>query len=59
MMATFLRCAMVTHWLLHTPIQIIIFVLFWSLKILVCLISLSIQTRVLVETFQLTLIYTS
>ena len=54
--ATFSGCAMVAHWLLHTPVQIF-FHLFLELKKVWCYLSfLSIHTRVFSETFSITLI---
>ena len=53
--ATFLGCAMITHWLRHTLVQIF-FRLFLVHKSVWCsLFSLSIQTGVLAVTFRRTL----
>ena len=55
--ATFPGCAMITHWLPHTPVQIF-FCLFLMHKIVWCsLSSSSIQTGVLEVTFCITLMY--
>ena len=57
MVARFLGCAVVTHWLLHTAIQIF-FCLVLVHKIFWCyLSSLGIQTRVFAMTFCITLTY--
>ena len=55
MMARFSRCAMVTHWLLHTPVQIF-FNLVLVYKKVSALFPLSIQTGILAVTFHITLI---
>ena len=56
--ATFPGCAVIIHWLPHTPVQIF-FRLFLVHKIVWCsLSSSSIQTGVLVVTFRITLLDT-
>ena len=55
MVATFLGCAVVSHWLPYTLVQIFCFFLeVW--KVWYCLSSLRIQTRVFIETLHITLL---
>ena len=56
MVARFLRCAVATHWLLHTLIQIFFCLVLVHKKVWCCLSSLSIQTGVLAVTFCIILI---
>ena len=55
MVATFSRCAVVIHWLPHTPVQILFHLVFELKKVWCYLSSLNIQTRVLAQTFRITL----
>ena len=56
MVATFLGCAVVTHWLPYTSVQIF-FCLFLELKrVWYYLSSLNIHTRVFSETLHITLV---
>ena len=57
MVARFLRCAEVTHWLPHTLVQIFFRLVLVHKKVWCCLFSLSIQTRVFAVTFCITLLY--
>ena len=58
MVARFSGCAVVTHWLPHTPVQIF-FVLFWCIKKIgaVFFFFLTIQTEVFAVTFHITLLF--
>ena len=56
MLATFLGCAMVTHWLHHSLIQIFFGLILEHKKVWCSLSYLNIQTRVFVETFRITLL---
>ena len=56
MVARFLGCAMVTHWLHHTRVQICFHLILVHKKVWCYLSSLSIQTEVLVVTICITLI---
>ena len=57
MVARFLECVVLTHWLLHSPVQFF-FRLVLVHKTVWCLLSsLSIQTGVLAVTFRITLVY--
>ena len=47
MVATFSRCAVVTHWLPHTPVHLVLELK----KVWCCLSPLSIKIGVFVETF--------
>ena len=55
-MARFSRCAVVTHWLPHTLVQIFFCLVLVHKKVWCCLSSLSIQTGVFAVTFYITLI---
>ena len=55
MVATFLGCAVVTHWLPHTMVQIFFCFILKLKKVWCCFSSLSIQTRVFAYTFRITL----
>ena len=57
MVARFSGCAMITHWLPHTLVQIFFRLILVHKKVWCCLSSLSIQTGVLVVTFYITLLY--
>ena len=57
MVATFLECGMVTHWLPHTQVQIFFCLVLELKKVWCCLSSLSIETGVFAETFRITLLY--
>ena len=52
----FSRCAVATHWLPHTPVQIFFHLILVHKKVWCSLSSLSIQTGVLAMTFCITLI---
>ena len=56
MMARFLKCAVVTNWLLYTPVQIFFHLVLVHKAIWCSLSSLSIQTGVLAVTLRITLI---
>ena len=57
MVARFSECAVVSNWLLHTSVQIFFRLILVHITVWCSLFSLSIQTRVLVGTFRITLIY--
>ena len=59
MVARFSDCAVVTHWLPHTLVQIFFRLILVQKKVWFSLSSLSIQTRVLVVTFCITLLSTN
>ena len=56
MVARFLECAVITHWLPHTPIQIFFCLVLVHKKVWCSLSFLNIQTEVLAQTFHITLI---
>ena len=56
-MATFSRCAVVTHWLSHIPVQIIFHLFLEVKKVWYYLSSLSIKIGVFTKTFCITLMY--
>ena len=56
MKAKFSGCAMVTHWFLHTPVQIFFCLVLIHKKVWCSLSSLNIQTGVLAVTFHITLL---
>ena len=49
MVATFLGCIVVTHWLPHTLVQIFFCLFLEFKKVWYCLSPLNIQTRVFIE----------
>ena len=55
-MARFPRCAVVTHWLPHTPVQIFFRLILVHKKVWCSLSSLSKQSGILAMTFHITLI---
>ena len=55
MVARFLECAMLTHWLLHSLVQIFFHLVLVHKTIWCSLSSSSIQTGVLAMTFHITL----
>ena len=56
MEARFLKCAIATHWLPHTPVQIFFHLVLVHKKVWCSLSSLSIQIGVLAVTFYITLL---
>ena len=56
MVTTFSKCAVVTHWLPHTPIQKKKSSLFRGLQSLVLISSLRIQIGIFIETLCITLV---
>ena len=56
MVTRFSECAMVSNWLLHTPVQIFFRLVLVHKTVWYSLSSLSIQTGVLAGTFHITLI---
>ena len=56
MVATFLECIVVTHWLPLTPIQFYFFLILEFKKVWSYLSSLSIQTRVFIEALRIILL---
>ena len=57
MVARFSRCAVVTHWLPHTPVQIFFCLVLVHKKVWCCLSSLSIQTGVFAIIFRINLMF--
>ena len=57
MVARFLECAGLTHWLLHSSVQIFFCLVLVHKTVWCSLFSLSIQTGVLAVTFRITLMY--
>ena len=58
MVARFSGCALVTHWLPHTPVQIFFCLVLVHKKVWCSLSSLSIETGVLAMTFCIILLLT-
>ena len=54
MVARFLGCAVITHWLPHTPVQSFLCLVLVHKKVWCSLSSLSIQTGVLAVIFRIT-----